>query len=214
MSSKTNTSYRVHVQSETESRLPDLNTEQGAMMVTDEALYMGFNDEKVIVYPPQSDAMGLGWARYDDTEWTSLNKKSLADGVTIALPNNAGNVINEHIHSPKAFYNSATQKIQAVNNADVYVLTVVFKYSSANANQTYLELKLEAINGTPYDRLSSDITFPKGNDVEHNYHGVFQYYSDSDFVSNGSQIQITAIGGTAKVWDIIYFIQRTQNHTS
>jgi hypothetical protein len=123
-------------------------------------------------------------------------------------------VINTHIHSPKAFYNGATQKIQAVNDADVYVMTIVFKYSSANANQTYLELKLEAVNGTPYDRLSSDIVFPKGNDAEHNYHGVFQYYSDSDFVTSGSEIQITAIGGTAKVWDIIYFIQRTQNHIS
>jgi len=214
MSSKKNTSYRVHVESEAEGNFPDINTEQGAMMVTDQALYMGFNDEKVIIYPPQSDAMGLGWARYDDTEWTSLNKKSLVQDATIVLPNNAGNVINTHIHSTKAFYNETTQKIQAVNDADVYVMTIVFKYSSANANQTYLELKLEAVNGTPYDRLSSDITFPKGNDAEHNYHGVFQYYSDSDFVSNGSQIQITPIGGTAKVWDIIYFIQRTQNHIS
>jgi len=214
MSSKKNTSYRVHVESEAEGNFPDINTEQGAMMVTDQALYMGFNDEKVIIYPPQSDAMGLGWARYDDTEWTSENKKSLGQDSMIVLPNNAGNVINEHIHSPKAFYNAETQKIQAVNDADVYVMTIVFKYSSANANQTYLELKLEAVNGTPYDRLSSDITFPKGNDAEHNYHGVFQYYADSDFVANGSQIEITAVGGTAKVWDIIYFIQRTQNHTS
>lgn len=214
MSSKTNTSYRVHVQSETESHLPDLNTEQGAMMVTDEALYMGFNDEKVIVYPPQTDAMGLGWARYDDTEWTSLNKKSLAIATEIVLPNNAGNVINTHIHSPKAFYNGTTQKIQAVNDADVYVMTIVFKYSAANANQTYLQLNMEGGNGTPYDRLSADITFPKGNDVEHNYHGVFQYYSDSAFVTSGSQMKITAVGGTAQIWDIIYFIQRTQNHTS
>ena len=214
MSSKTNTSYRVHVQSETESILPDLNTEQGAMMVTDEALYMGFNGEKVIVYPPQTDAMGLGWARYDDTEWTSLNKKSLAIGTEIVLPNNAGNVINTHIHSPKAFYNGATQKIQAVNDSDVYILTIVFKYSAANANQTYLELNMEGGNGTPYDRLSADITFPKGNDTAHNYHGVFQYYSDSSFVSSGSQMKITAIGGTAQIWDIIYFIQRTQNHIS
>ena len=214
MSSKKNTSYRVHVESESEGNFPDINTEQGAMMVSDQALYMGFNDEKVIIYPPQAAAMGLGWARYDDTEWTSESKKSLAEDSTIVLPNNAGNVINEHIHSPKAFYNAETQKIQAVNDSDVYVLTIVFKCSSANANQTYLELKLEAVNGTPYDRLSSDITFPKGNDAEHNYHGVFQYYADSDFVTNGSQIQITAVGGTAKVWDIIYFIQRTQNHIS
>jgi hypothetical protein len=40
---------------------------------------------------------------------------------------------------------------------------------------------------------------------------MFQYYTDADFVQNGTDWKITSNGGTAKIWDIIYFIQRTQN---
>jgi hypothetical protein len=90
--------------------------------------------------------------------------------------------------------------------------TVVFKFSSPNANQTFLRLQLEGGNGTPYERLGSDIALPKGNDVEHEFHMVFQYYADDEFVSNGSQWKITANGGSASVWDIIFFISKLQNN--
>ena len=38
-----------------------------------------------------------------------------------------------------------------------------------------------------------------------------QYYTDSTFVSDGVQLKVTSIGGASKLWDSIYFIQRTQN---
>ena len=41
MSSVYNTSYKVHVQQETQAVVDSVNIEQGAMMVTDEALFMG-----------------------------------------------------------------------------------------------------------------------------------------------------------------------------
>ena len=55
------------------------------------------------------------------------------------------------------------------------------------------------------------MVFYKGNDVEQNFHEVFQYYTDSTFVNDGVDIRIKSDGGTAKVWDVIYFIHRTQN---
>jgi hypothetical protein len=91
-------------------------------------------------------------------------------------------------------------------------MTIVFKYQAPNANQTYLEIHFEGGNGTPYDRIRDTITFPKGNDTAHDYHGVFQYYADANFITNGSQWNITAVGGAAQIWDVIYFIQKTQNY--
>ena len=41
---------------------------------------------------------------------------------------------------------------------------------------------------------------------------VFQYYADQNFVDNGSFIRVASTGGTAKIWDIIYFIQKTQSY--
>ena len=151
-----------------------------------------------------------GWGRYDDTQWTSSNKLALLDGVSVVLNNNAGNVVrsSEDID----YYNGTTNKVLADKENELYMATVVFKFSSPNANQTFLRLQLEGGNGTPYERLGSDIAFPKGNDVEHEFHMVFQYYADDEFVNNGSQWKITANGGGALVWDIIFFISKIQNN--
>ena len=208
MSTTKNTSYRVHVQDTTESEVSSVNIENGAMLRTDSALYMGHNGSNVVVYP-QNVITVNGWARYDDTTYTNENKLTLSDGVEVVLPNNAGAIYRSH--PSIAFYNGSTQKVLAINENDVYQITVVFRCSAANANQTYLSLHFEGGNGTPYDRIRSDINFPKGNDVSHDFHQMFQYYTDADFVLNGTDWKITANGGDAKIWDIIYFIQRTQN---
>ena len=208
MPTNKNTSYRVHVQDTTQSEVDSVNIENGAMLRTDSALYMGHNGSNVVVYP-QNVITVNGWARYDDTTYTSANKLALIDGVEVVLPNNAGAVYKSH---PSInFYDGSTQKVLAINENDVYQITVVFRYSAANANQTYLSLHFEGGNGTPYDRIRSDINFPKGNDISHDFHQMFQYYTDADFVLNGTDWKITANGGSAKIWDVIYFIQRTQN---
>ena len=208
MATINNSAYRVHVQETSESDKNNVNIEQGAMQVTDEALYMGFNGSNVIVYP-QTGTRNLGWARYDDGQYTSASKLSLADGVLTVMPNNAATVVRSD--SSIVFYNSTTQKVLGANMNDVYMLTIAFKASAANANQTYLTIEMDNINGTEYSRLSEDFMFPRGNDVEHKFHAVFQYYVDADFVSNGATWRIKSTGGASQVWDIIYFIQRTQN---
>ena len=208
MSTTVNSAYKVHVQETTEANKDLVNIEQGAMQVTDEALYMGFNGSNVIVYP-QTGTRNLGWARYNDSQYTSASKLSLADGVLTLLPNNASSVVRSD--SSISFYNSSTGKVLASAVNDVYMITIVCKASAPNANQTYLTLQMDNINGTEYSRLSEDLTFPRGNDVEHNFHSIFQYYVDADFVTSGATWRIKATGGSAEVWDIIYFIQRTQN---
>ena len=210
MATSKNTSYKVHVQRSTDLEISDVNIEQGAMMVSDTGLYMGYNGNNVRVYPQYPTSQALGWARYDDGQYTSANKLSLADGVTINLPNNANNIVRSNVGFD--YYNSTTQRVTADNANDTYIMTVVFKCSAANANQTYLELNFQGTNGTPYDRIRGEVNFSKGNDITHDYHGLFQYYADANFVNNGSYWQITSTGGTAKIWDIIYFIQKTQSY--
>ena len=163
---------------------------------------------------PGAGGSGLGWARYDDDEYTELAPLTLTDGVPVTLPNNSANVINTYINSSIEFYDSATQKIQVENEGDVYVQTIVFKASATNANQSHLHVYLTSTGATPYERVIAEVEFPKGNTIAHDEHLVFQYYADADFVANGNQWTLRADtgGGTCDVWDIIYFIQRTQNH--
>lgn len=149
-----------------------------------------------------------GWARYDDTIYTSANKLVLADGVETVAPNNAGNIVR----SPQNldFYDSATQKILGLNNNDVYILTFAFNVQAPNANQTHLDWRL--VGSGDISRVAGVIPFHKGNDVPQAEQVVAQYYTDAAFVANGAQLKLTADGGTVDIWDMIYFIQRTQGY--
>ena len=205
-----NTSYKVHAHQTTDAKRLTFNIEEGAMVTTESGIWQVYNGAWRKIYPQSGIGSGLGWTRYDDDQYTSLSKLSLADGVEINLPNNAANTYRSY--SGIDYYNGTTKRVLADNLNDVYILTIAFKCSAANANQTYLRLQLDAENGTPYERVGVDIAFPKGNDVAHEFHQVFQYYADQNFVDNGSLIDVTPTGGTAKIWDIIYFIQKTQSY--
>jgi hypothetical protein len=155
----------------------------------------------------------LGWARYDDTQYTTSSAftASVVAGEQ-TLPNNAGNKIETHLHSTISFYNEATQKIQVENDADVYMCTITFKAKTPNANGTHIRVQLDSTGLTPYERVGKDLFFGKGNDVWHEFHEVFQYYADSDFLTNGNRWKVQPIGDIVYIADIIIFIQRTQNH--
>ena len=201
-----NTAYRVHVEDVSQSVVDNVNIENGAMLRTTDALYMGHNGQNVIVYP-QGGANSLGWARYDDTEYVGEDDTlDLADGVEVVMPNNAGNVIKSGTND---FYNGVTKKILGLNTNDTYITTVVFKMKCPNANQTHLDLRF--VGDGEIERINKVIPFYKGNDTVQNEHEIFQYYTDANFVQNGVEIRIQAHGGTAEIWDVIYFIQRTQN---
>jgi hypothetical protein len=203
-----NTAYRVHVEDVEQSVVDNVNIENGAMLRTDSALYMGHNNQNVIVYPQNLGAtQNLGWARYDDTEYDSNYKLTLVQDTEVVLSNNGGNVVRSH--SSINFYDSSTQKILGVNENDVYIFTVAFKASAANANQTFLEYNLEGSG--QISRVAGTIAYPKGNDAEHVENIMMQYYTDATFVADGVQLKVNSVGGDSLIWDVIYFIQRTQN---
>ena len=208
MSTTFNTSYKVQTDVDTDAIRNQYNVEEGALVTTESGIYGVYDNEWKTIYP-QNGVVSLGWARYDDTQYTSASKLTLSAGVLTEVPNNAGSIVRSH--SSIVFYNGTTKKVLGDNANDVYMMTVTFKAAASNAAQTYLKLELDNVNGTTYSRLSQDFTFPRGNDVEHNFHAIFQYYVDEDFVENGSKWRITSVGHNTDIWDVIYFIQRTQN---
>ncbi|MGB4742662.1 MAG: hypothetical protein WBH49_03360 [Flavobacteriaceae bacterium] len=209
MATTKNTSYRVHVQDTTQAEVDSVNIENGAMLRTDDALYMGHNGQNVIVYP-QTGGLNLGWCRYQDTQYTGVNdatKVILSDGVKVTLPNNGGTTTKSN--ASLSFYDNSTQKLNVENINDVYIITVEFKASASNTQQTHLDLSVE--NGGIIENLEMVIPFYKGNDTTQQEHKMIQYYATSSFVSDGATLKIKSHGGGAKIWDIQYFIQRTQN---
>jgi len=203
-----NTSYKVHAHQSTDAERLSYNIEEGAMVTTESGIWQVYNGAWRKLYPQAGEGTGIGWVRYDDTEYTSSNKLQLADQVTIPMPNNGGNIVRSE--SGLDYYNPITGKVisNAVNN--VYVVTVVFKMSSANANQTHIDFSMSGYGDL--NRVDMVMPFYKGNDIPQNAHSMVQFYTDQDFVDNGANFQIQAHGGTAKIWDIIYFIQKTQSY--
>ena len=205
-----NTSYKVQVDVDTDAIRNQYNIEEGAYVTTESGVWTVYNGEWVKLYPQSGVGSGLGWVRYDDGLYTSENKLSLSSGVETTLTNNAANIVRSQ--EGIDYYNPTTSKLIATTPKDVYIMTVVFNYSATNASQAFMHLNLENTGTTPYDRLKTDILFPKGNNETHEFHGVFQYYVDQDFIDNGSSWKVTADGSTCQIWDIIYFIQKTQSY--
>ena len=155
-----------------------------------------------------------GWARYDDTTYTTSSAFGVNSDTQTVLPNNASGSIETHMHSDISFYNPDSQKIQVENDGDVYTMTVTFRARATENPSTGDGIYISLTNsvGTPYSRVRKDFYWPKTDLSWHYFHEVIQFYADSDFVTNGNQIKIGAVGANAEVAEIIYFIQRTQNH--
>ena len=153
---------------------------------------------------------GLGWARYDDTQYTTSSFFTVVeDAVAVVLPNNAGSNITTHMNSSIPFYDGTSKKIQMAKAGEVYSMVVTFKAKAPNANQTHIDISLSSTGATPYDRVSKSLAFAKGNNEWENFYEVFNFYADDDFIANGNQWKIYASGGNVDVAGVIYFIQKT-----
>ena len=210
MGSIKNTAYRVKTGTMTDAERVSANIEEGAVITTESGVWSVYDGEWIKLYPHAAIETGLGWVRYDDGLYTSENKLTLSSGVETTLTNNGANIVRSQ--EGLDYYNPATSKLIGNTLNDVYVMTVVFNYSASNASQAFMHLNLENTGITPYDRLKTDILFPKGNNETHEFHGMFQYYVDQDLIDNGLSWKVTADGSTCKIWDIIYFIQKTQSY--
>jgi hypothetical protein len=205
-----NTSYKVQADVDSEETRLSYNIEEGAYVTTSAGVWTVWNGEWVKLYPHSGTGSGLGWARYDDDQYTSSSKLTVIQNTSVVLPNNGANIYRSY--EGIDYYDPSTRKVLGDNPNDVYLFTVVFNASAPNANQTFFRLQLDSIGGTPYERVGEDFGFIRGNNVTHEYHQVFQYYITPDFITSGSNWKIEAFGGSVQVWDIIYFIQKTQSY--
>jgi hypothetical protein len=200
------------------SQLPQSDTLTGVELFADVqggiTKYTTLNDIYGFVTgsTPGLGGSGLGWARYDDTQYTTSSFLTVtADALAVVLPNNAGNVIETYINSSLAFYDGTSKKVQMQNVGDVYSMVVTFRAKAPNANQTHIDISLASTGATPYDRVSKSLNFAKGNNQWENFYDVFNFYADADFVASGNQWKIFANGGDVHISNIIYFIHRTFN---
>lgn len=205
-----NTSYKVQSDVDTEEVRLGYQIEEGAYVTTSSGVWTVWNGEWRKIYPQAGIGTGIGWARYIDSQYTEAAPLSLVDGVSTLLPDNKGTVIRSD-SSVEYYENSVNQKIIGDNLNDVYITTVEFKAQAPNANQTYLDLSIQNGGGV-IENLDIALAFIKGNATTQIFHNIFQYYIDQNFLDNGASVYVESNGGTSTVWDIEYFIQKTQSY--
>jgi hypothetical protein len=210
MSTVFNTSYKVQTDVTTDASRLACNIEDGTIVTTESGIWAVQGGAWIKLYPKDAPTQQLGWVRYDDTVYTSSNKLTIEEGTEVVLPNNGGNIVRSQ--SGIDYYDPENEKVLGSVENDLYMATVVFKYDKAPAVSSYGHIILKGTNGTPYDRLHSELSFPLGAGVEHNHHAIFQYYIDADFVTNGAEWRIAASGGDFDVWDIIFFFSKIQSY--
>ena len=145
-----------------------------------------------------------GYARYDGTiSFSNDTEVTISDGVSTTLMDTISNTLVYNSVDP---YSS--NKFNFASTNELYILSVVFQASSANTNSTHIQLNFDVSGNTDYTRLSKSISFFKGNNEIDNFHEVFQFYTDADLVGDGMSLNIQPVGGSIKLGDVIYFIQR------
>ena len=204
-----NTSYKVHAGTSTDAERLTYNIEDGAYVTTESGVWTVYNGEWVKLYPQSGVGTGLGWVRYQDSQYTSGSPLSLINETPITLPNNG--TTKTKSDPTQEYYNTATQRLIPSALNDVYVITIEFKSATPNANQCHLDLWFENGGGL-LENLNVSLGYYKGNATTQTFHNTFQYYIDQNFIDNGANIKIQSHGDSATVWDIQYFIQKTQSY--
>ena len=150
----------------------------------------------------------VGWARYDDTTYTSANKFVVNQDDSLTLPNDAGFTILEHLPlGVDSFYSPNDTTLIGVNEGDFYTIRVDFNAeSSSNSGLFYLVIDIGGSIGTTFEK---EFTFPKGIGEEHPFTETFAYYTLDTFLANGGKIKIYSVTGNTSIWDISYVISRT-----
>jgi len=68
-----NTSYKVHAHQTTDAERLTFNIEEGAMVITESGVWQVWNGDWRKIYPQSGEGSGLGWVRYQDSQYTETS---------------------------------------------------------------------------------------------------------------------------------------------
>lgn len=161
------------------------------------------------------NAMGMGWAYYQDGTYTSGSPLSVNNALVQLLIDGLGTDTEKGqlpvnaSGNPIELWNTLTDKITPINAGDAYDLRLDFKASTATPS-TYMDLKLDIGTGTPVNIVTRTLQFPKGTGTTHSFSVGFPIFSLATFIANGGKLMLdtTGLGANVSVWDLGLFIKR------
>jgi hypothetical protein len=195
-----NSQFTVQLESVDRTKKQNSLPEMGALIESDGNYYVGNGAEWVQFAPIDNNALQIGWARYDDTEFTSEDPYLMTANTEFTLPNNGGVTNDPYV---LGMYTSPSFDLQA---GSTYAITISFK-ASMNNNNAHADLNFYCPTDADYENIADVIVFPKGNGVEHVYSRSFNFYANTNVARDGLQIKFNASHAGA-IYGVIYFIEK------
>lgn len=140
-----------------------------------------------------------GGGVYQDSQYTSGSALVVNQGAREQLTNNKNTVIELNV--PPEFTNGLwhNNKLQAVNDKDIFSVEIRFKAKSSVKNGLFdIELQI------PTNGIINAKTISAGKDAntEQRYSVIFSYYTLSNFIANGCEIYINSDTGNISIYEI------------
>ena len=85
MRTSKNTAYKVHAHQTTDAERVTFNIEEGAMVTTESGIWQVYDGAWRRIYPQSGIGSGLGWVRYQDSQYTEGSPLSLSDETPVNI---------------------------------------------------------------------------------------------------------------------------------
>ncbi len=151
-----------------------------------------------------SDA--LGWAQYNDGQYTEGSPLSISTGVTATLNIDGTNTIKSQLPSGiDDLYDVNTSKVLPVKVGDGFAFSLGFKAKSTSNNGRG-SIFIDIGDGSRlFERL---IQFPRGQNIQHPFFFSTNGYQLNNFFANGGIIKYAGEVGTTTIYDITLQVHR------
>ena len=150
-----------------------------------------------------------GWGYYQDTQYTSVIRRRLAQNARVLIPNNA--LVKDESQLPEdmaTFYNQSTGRILATLGSD-YIISVRLHARPSNEVATKVTLELQVgESGSEVVIAVEQQTLPWGMQLDNTLNFTLSGYAMEAFATTGASLFITP-DGPLDIFDISYVIKRT-----
>lgn len=147
-----------------------------------------------------------GYATYNDTQYTVGSPLTVAQGVTIDLPNNSTGTLTDQLPTGvTSLYNGL--RLVSDDNRAAYVIRVSFTASNSSQTGAFeLTADISAAGDGSIPILSRTTALAKGANTPQPVSYTELYFSRDTFVANGALFRLTSLAGTTSIYDIVYVV--------
>lgn len=182
---------------------PNIHEPKGASTAAAGEIYVADGGGSGVWTPQTSLDSFTGWARYDDSQYTSASPLALSAGVRTKLTiDGVLQTIEDQLPLDAAgasLWDTTTSKITPIQEDDAYESRLAFDVDPSGSGNTYIDIEID-VGGGVGTILTRTIALAKGGSPQQAVWSV-PLFVGSTFITNGAEIYVTG-GVNMDIYDI------------